>query len=226
MKSKRQFKTELYNQLARVGNALANGRRLELIDLLAQGERTVESLANETEQPIANVSQHLQVLRRSRLVESRRAGTYIFYRLANNEVVALWTAFRDTGESQISEVRELIRTFFEDRDRLQAVSPRELKKRLSDSGLVVLDVRPTSEYEAGHIAGARSIPIEELRSRLLEIPKNSEVVAYCRGPYCVFSDDAVRLLQSKGYKASRLEAGFPDWLLAGFPVQRNEAITT
>jgi rhodanese-related sulfurtransferase len=221
MKAKRQFKTELYDQLARLGNALANGRRLELIDLLAQGERTVESLAGETEQPIANISQHLQVLRRARLVESRRSGTYMYYRLASNEVIALWTAFRDTGESQISEVRELVRTFFEDRDRLQAVSPKELKKRLSDSALIVLDVRPTSEYDAGHIAGARSIPIEELRPRLSEIPKTSEVVAYCRGPYCVFSDEAVRLLHSKGYKASRLEAGFPEWLLSGFPVQHS-----
>lgn len=218
MNAKRRFKIDLYDQLARFGNALANGRRLELIDLLAQGERTVESLAAETEQPVANVSQHLQVLRRARLVESRRTGTFVHYRLANKEVIAFWTAFRQTGESQLSEVREMVRTFFEHRERLHAVTQSELKRRLADTSLVVLDVRPESEYEAGHIRGARSVPITELRSRLSELPRSREIVAYCRGPYCVFADEAVDLLLAKGFRAQRLESGFPEWLASGLPV--------
>ncbi len=223
MSAKRQFKIDLYDQLARLGNAMANGRRLELIDLLAQGERSVESLSSETEQAIANVSQHLQVLRRARLVDSRRVGTYVYYRLANKEIAAFWASFRHTGESQLSEVRELVRAFFEHRDRFQAISQKELRKRLGDPGLVVVDVRPASEYESGHIAGARSIPIGELRSRLSEIPKTCEVVAYCRGPHCVFADDAVRLLHSKGFEASRLDSGFPEWSLSGYPVSTGES---
>jgi rhodanese-related sulfurtransferase len=218
MNAKRRFKIDLYDQLARLGNALANGRRLELIDLLAQGERTVESLAAETEQPVANVSQHLQVLRRAQLVESRRAGTYVHYRLANKEVIAFWTAFRQTGESQLSEVREMVRTFFEHRERLRAITQGELKRRLADPSLVVLDVRPESEYNAGHIKGARSMPIAELRSRLSELPRSREVVAYCRGPYCVFADEAVDLLLARGFRAHRLESGFPEWLASGLPV--------
>ncbi len=225
-KPKRQFKVELYDQLARMGNALASGRRLELLDLLSQGERTVESLSGETEQPIANVSQHLQVLRRAHLVEVRREGTYAFYCVADKDVVNLWTTFRNTGENQLSEIRELVNSFFHHRDSLQAISPVELKRRLNDRSLVVLDVRPTSEYEAGHISGARSIPIEELRSRLAELPKSKNVVAYCRGPYCVFADEAVELLQSKGYKAVRLETGFPEWMIAGYPVSQESIPST
>lgn len=223
MSEKRQFKIDLYDQLARLGNAMANGRRLELIDLLAQGERTVESLSSETEQPIANVSQHLQVLRRARFVDSRRVGTYVYYRLANKEVAAFWASFCRAGEGQLIEIREMVRAFFEHRDRFQAISQRELRKKLGDPGLVVLDVRPASEYDSGHIAGARSIPIGELRSRLAEIPKSCEVVAYCRGPYCVFADDAVRLLHSKGFNASRLDSGFPEWSSSGFPVSRGKS---
>jgi rhodanese-related sulfurtransferase len=220
-KSKRQFKTELYDHLARIGSALANGRRLELLDLLAQGERTVESLSQETEQPIANVSQHLQVLRRAHLVDVRRKGTYSFYRLAGtSSVLALWTALRDTGETQLSEIQDLVRSFFHARDRLEGVSTEELKQRLDDPGLVVLDVRPTLEYEAGHIAGARSLPVNEIRSRLDELPKSRKIVAYCRGPHCVFADEAVDILRANGYKAWRLETGFPEWKLQGNPIAR------
>src|SRR5260370_5598428 len=163
--AKRRFKTELYDHLARIGNALASGRRLELLDLLAQGERSVEALAAETDQPIANVSQHLQVLRRAQLVEVRRTGTYAFYRLADNSVLELWMALRNTGENEISEIRELLRSFFQDRRTLQAVSQDDLKQRLDDPGLVVLDVRTASEYKAGDILGARSIQVSQLRSR-------------------------------------------------------------
>ena len=220
--AKRRFKTELYDHLARIGNALASGRRLELLDLLAQGERSVEALAGETDQPIANVSQHLQILRRSQLVEVRRAGTYAFYRLADDSVLQLWMALRETGEKEISEIRELIRSFFHDRKALRAVSQDELQQRLDDPRFVVLDVRPAAEYDAGHIAGARSIPVSELRSRLQELPRSRKIVAYCRGPHCVFADEAVELLTSKGYKAFRLESGFPEWRLQGYPIRQAE----
>jgi rhodanese-related sulfurtransferase len=175
-------------------------------------------LAAETDQPIANVSQHLQVVRRAQLVEVRRSGTYAFYRLADDSVLQLWMALRETGENQISEIRELLRSFFHNRRTLEAVSQDELKERLDDPGLVVLDVRPATEYQAGHIAGARSIPVSELRSRLQELPRSRRIVAYCRGPHCVFADEAVELLRSKGYKAVRLESGFPEWKVQGYPV--------
>jgi rhodanese-related sulfurtransferase/DNA-binding transcriptional ArsR family regulator len=225
LKGKREFKNELYDRLARIGNALASGRRLELLDLLAQSERTVEALATETDQPIANVSQHLQVLRRAQLVEVRRTGTYAFYRLADDSVLELWMALRNTGEKQLNEIRELVRSFFHDRKTLQAVSQEELKKRLDDPGLVVLDVRPFAEYEAGHIAGARSLPASELRSRLAELPRSRKIVAYCRGPHCVFADEAVEFLHSKGFRAFRLESGFPEWKVQGYPVAQGSFAT-
>jgi rhodanese-related sulfurtransferase len=214
---KRQFKNELYDQFARLTKALGSGRRLELIELLAQGERTVEALAEETEQSIANTSQHLQVLRQARLVEGTRAGNYIRYRLADERVLRLWLAFRDVGETQLSEIGALVQTFLTGRDRLRPVRSDELRRRIDDRSVVVLDVRPTVEYEAGHIRGARSIPIAELRKRLKELPKSREIVAYCRGPYCVFADEAVALLHTRGYKAYRLDGGFPDWAIRGLP---------
>lgn len=224
-KAKRQFKNELYDRLAVIGNALASGRRLELLDLLAQGERTVEALAAEADQPIANVSQHLQVLRRAQLVEVRRTGTYAFYRLGGDSVLTLWMALRHTGEKQLSEIRELVRSFLHDRNTLQAISQEELKQRLGDPGLVVLDVRPVPEYEAGHITGARSVPISELRSRLAELPRSRKIVAYCRGPHCVFADEAVEFLHSRGFKSFRLESGFPEWKVQGFPVTHGSFAT-
>lgn len=217
--TKREFKNELYDRLAQIGNALASGRRLQLLDLLAQGERSVEALANELDQPIANISQHLQVLRRAQLLEVRRAGTYAFYRLADDSVLQLWLALRDTGEKQLSEIRELVRSFLQTRDTLQAISQDQLEKRLEDPGLVILDVRPVPEYEAGHIAGARCIPIAELRARVKELPRSQNVVAYCRGPFCVYADEAVEFLCSEGFKAVRLASGFPEWKLKGYPVQ-------
>lgn len=214
---KRQFKNELYDQFARLSKALGSGRRLELIELLAQGERTVEALAEETEQSIANTSQHLQVLRHARLVETTRAGNHIRYRLADDRVLRLWLAFRDVGEARLAEIGALVQTFLSDRERLQAVSSNELRHRIDERSVVVLDVRPALEYEAGHIHGARSIPITELRTRLKDLPKNREIVAYCRGPYCVFADEAVAVLRKKGFKAFRLEGGFPDWAIQGLP---------
>ena len=214
---KRQFKNELYDQFARLAKALGSGRRLELIELLAQGERTVEALAEETEQSIANTSQHLQVLRHARLVETTRAGNHIRYRLADDHVLRLWLAFRDLGDARLTEIGALVQTFLSDRERLQAVSIKELRRRIDERSVVVLDVRPAVEYEAGHIHGARSIPITELRTRLKDLPKNREIVAYCRGPYCVFADEAVAVLRNNGYKAFRLEGGFPDWAIQGLP---------
>lgn len=225
-KTKREFKNELYDRLALVGNSLASGRRLELLDLLAQGERSVEALASETGQPFANVSQHLQVLRRAQLVGARREGTYVFYRLADDCVLELWMSLRKTGEKQLSEIKELVRSFFRDRSKLQAISQKELKSRLADPGLVVLDVRPLPEYEAGHIVGARCVPVGELRSRLRELPRSLRIVAYCRGPHCVFADEAVELLRKEGYEAVRLESGFPEWKVRGYPITGGTSTVT
>lgn len=214
---KRRFKNELYDQFARLAKALGSGRRLELIELLAQGERSVEALAEEAEQSIPNTSQHLQVLRQARLVETTRAGNHIRYRLADDHVLRLWLAFREVAEARLAEIGALVQTFLSDRERLQAVSSGELRRRIDERSVVVLDVRPVVEYEAGHIRGARSIPVAELRTRLKELPKSRQIVAYCRGPYCVFADEAVAILRARGYKAFRLEGGFPDWAIQGLP---------
>jgi rhodanese-related sulfurtransferase len=215
---KRRFKNELYDQFARLAKAMASGRRLELIDLLAQGPRTVEALAEEADQSVANTSQHLQILRQARLVETSRRGNYVRYRLADDHVLRLWTALRGTGELCFAEIGSLVQTFMTDRGSLQPVSQDELMQRLEHRAVILLDVRPVLEYNAGHIAGARSIPIDELNSRLRELPKSRSIVAYCRGPFCVFADEAVLRLRAHGYKAFPLEGGFPEWKLRGFPV--------
>lgn len=213
--AKRRFKDSLFEEFARVGKAIASPRRLELIELLAQGERRVDELANETLQPIANTSQHLQVLRQAQLVETRRQATYIYYRLADERVARLWIALREVGESRLAEVNRLVGTYLEDRKALQAIDCQELRQRIREGNTVVLDVRPALEYEAGHIAGARSVPLEELAERLRELPKSKTIVAYCRGPYCVFADEAVTILAGNGFRAFRLQGGFPDWQLDG-----------
>jgi rhodanese-related sulfurtransferase len=213
----RPFKDALYDQFARIGKAVANPHRLELLDLLAQGERRVEELAREANLPIASASQHLQTLRQARLVETRRAGTSIYYRLAGDEVFRLWQALRDLGETHLAEIDHLTRTFLHDRAQLEAIDAETLRRRLAEEDIVVLDVRPVEEYRAGHIDGARSIPIAELEDRLQEVPRDREIVAYCRGPYCVFSDEAVALLRARGFAARRLTVGLPDWRSAGLP---------
>jgi rhodanese-related sulfurtransferase/DNA-binding transcriptional ArsR family regulator len=202
-----------------VGKALASPKRLEIVDLLAQGERTVEEIARETDMSIASASQHLQALKAARMVEARREGLYAHYRLADEDVFRTWQAIRALGESRLAEVDRVVETYLEDRDALEAVDVMELMERLSDGSVVVLDVRPEEEYRAGHIPGAHSVPVEKLEAYLEEIPKNQEVVAYCRGPYCVFSDEAVALLSSRGYRAKRLAEGLPDWRAAGMPVE-------
>ena len=216
---KRHFKDEVFGQLERVGKALASRRRLELLDVLAQGEHTVEELAQDTALSVANVSQHLQVLRRARLAETRQEGTYVYYRLADTRVFRLFQALRDVGEARLAELEQLTRDYREARDNLQPVRMQELFERLRTDGVIVLDVRPASEYEAGHIRGARSIPLEELEARLEEIPPDAEVVAYCRGPYCVFADEAVERLRRQGRHAQRLDLGYPDWQAAGLPIE-------
>ena len=216
--AKRTFKDQLFEQFARIGKGLASGRRLELLELLAQGERTVEELARETGMSVANTSQHLRALREAQLVEVRREGLYAWYRLANEHVFALWQALRELGSARLAEIRHIVETYLTDRESLSGITCEELSRRLKDRSVVLLDVRPEEEYQAGHVAGARSIPLTELKARLKELPKRKEIVAYCRGPYCVFADEAVALLRSHGRKATRLEAGFPDWKARGLPV--------
>ena len=219
MNDHRLFKDKLFEQFARVGKALANPHRLEILDLLAQGERTVEDLAREAGMSVANTSRHLQELRAARLVEVRREGLYGYYRLADERVFAAWRAIRDLGEARLAEIDCLVGSYLTDRDSLEALCAEELLAKMREEGVEVLDVRPEDEYRAGHIPGARSVPVERMEAYLEEIPRDREVVAYCRGPYCVFSDEAVALLRSRGYRARRLREGLPDWRAAGLPVE-------
>jgi len=216
--AKRQFKDRLFEQFARTGKALSNGRRLEVLELLAQGERTVEQLAAETEMSVQNCSQHLQILRAAQLVEVKREGLYGSYRLADEQVLNLWLSLRDFGEARIADVSRIVEFYLKDRTTLKAINTGDLKARMQKKSVVVLDVRPEIEFLSGHIAGARSVPISELKQRLKELPKSKEIVAYCRGPYCVFADEAVALLRTKGFEAFRLEEGFPEWKKAGLPI--------
>jgi len=215
----REFKDRLFEQFARVGKALANPRRLEIVDLLAQGERTVEEIAMETSMSVASASQHLQALKAARMVEVRREGLYMHYRLADEDVFRTWQAVRDLAESRLAEVDRMVEAYLEDREALEAVDAIELMERLSDEGVVVLDVRPEEEYRAGHILGAISVPVDALESAVQTLPRDREIVAYCRGPYCVFSDEAVAFLRARGYRARRLREGLPDWRAAGMPVE-------
>jgi rhodanese-related sulfurtransferase len=216
--AKRQFKDELFEQFARIGKALSSGRRLEMVELLAQRERTVEELSRATGMSVANCSQHLQVLRGASLVSVRREGLYAYYCLADESVLRLWLSMRQLGEARLAEVSRVVETYLSDRKSFEAISCAELHKRLKRGEVTVLDVRPADEYKAGHIAGARSVPLAELEAKLKGIPQRKTIVAYCRGPYCVLTDEAVRLLSQRGYKVLRLEEGFPDWQMMGLPV--------
>jgi rhodanese-related sulfurtransferase len=217
----RAAKTALFDEFARAGKALASGRRIELLDVLANGERTVEALAGEVGLSVANTSQHLQVLRQAGLVTSRRQGTSVHYRLAGPEVFELWRALRTLAAGRLAEVERLAAAYLGDRDELEPVTREELARRLQDGDdLVVLDVRPVGEYAAGHLPEAVSIPVGELRRRLAEMPRDREIVAYCRGPYCAFAHEAVTLLREEGFSARRLEDGLPEWKAAGLAVTR------
>lgn len=215
----RGFKDSLYAEFAVLGKALANPHRLELLDLLAQGERSVEELAQEAALSLANASSHLQVLRQARLVEAEKRGLYVVYRLAAPEVFQLWRTLRDVGSGRLAEIDRLVENYFTDRDEFEAVDKEELLRLLKDGAVMVIDVRPELEYEQGHISSARSVPVETLKRRLAELPRDVEIVAYCRGPYCIYSDQAVRLLHRQGFRARRLSEGFPEWRAAGYPVE-------
>jgi rhodanese-related sulfurtransferase len=214
----RRAKDALFDAFAEVAKALASGRRAEIVDVLAQGERSVEEVAGELGQSVANTSHHLRALARAGLVRTRREGTRIFYALASDRVATLWAALRDVAADHVAGIERLAEAYMGDRDGLEAITREELAARLRRDDLVVLDVRPYAEFRAGHIAGARSVPVGELRRSLRILPREAEVVAYCRGPYCVYADDAVRELRRRGRDARRLEDGFPEWKRAGLPV--------
>jgi rhodanese-related sulfurtransferase len=218
----RAAKDALYDAFAELTKALASGRRAEIVDVLAQGERSVEEVSGEIDQSIANTSHHLRAMARAGLVATRRDGTRIYYRLASERVGELWAALRDVASERVAGLDQLAAAYLGDRDGLEMVDRAELAVRLRRGDVVVLDVRPASEFAAGHIAGARSVPPTELRRQLRALPKDVDIVAYCRGPYCVFADDAVRVLVSKGYRAWRLADGFPEWKRAGLPVAVGE----
>jgi rhodanese-related sulfurtransferase len=216
---KREFKDRLYGQFARIGQALASAHRLELIDLLAQGERSVEELAAESSLSIANASQHLRALHQAEMVATRRQGNRVLYRLAGPQVFTLWQSLRTTAEVQLAEIDRVTTMFLRHREAMEAVGPDELLRRLDAGEVTLLDVRPSVEYEQGHIPGARSIPVDELESRISQLPDEAVVVAYCRGPYCIYADEAVELLTAHGLRAARLEGGYPEWAAAGLPTE-------
>jgi rhodanese-related sulfurtransferase/DNA-binding transcriptional ArsR family regulator len=215
----RAFKDRLYAQFARVGKAFANPYRLELLELLAQSERTVESLATETGASMANISQHLQALRAAGLVESRKQGLFVHYRLSDPSVSVLLTSLRTVAARQLADLDRIVQEHFGDRSDPEPVSMKELLVRMHAGEVVVLDTRPGSEYAAGHIAGAISVPLDELKTWLKGLPKEKAFVAYCRGPYCIYADRAVEALTKRGYRAQRLLDGFPEWKSAGLPVE-------
>jgi rhodanese-related sulfurtransferase len=215
----REVKQTLYEQFARLGKAVASPKRIELLDLLCQGERTVEGLADASRMGVANTSAHLQVLRQARLVETRREGVKVFYRLADDAVCRFYFALRDLGRARLAEVEQVVQTYFQARDELEPVSRDDLLDRLERGDVAVVDVRPAEEFAAGHIPGAASIPLAELAERLDELPRDVEIVAYCRGPYCVFAPQALTILRAGGFRARRLEDGLPEWRLASLPVE-------
>jgi rhodanese-related sulfurtransferase len=214
----RVFKDAIYEQIARIGKSLGSGPRLAILDLLCQGPRTVEVLAGQIGQSVANTSRHLQVLRRARLVEAEREGVYIRYRLADSEVCAFFLTLRKLAESRLLEVDEITREFLEARNTMEPVDRDLLVERVRSGEVTVLDVRPAEEYLAGHIPGAVSIPLDQLEERLAELPGDSEIVAYCRGPYCVMALDATDTLRSNGFEATRFEEGIADWRARGLHV--------
>jgi rhodanese-related sulfurtransferase len=218
MTSGRRFKDSIYEQFARIGKAVGSPRRLELLDLLCQGPRTVEVLARAIDQSVANTSQHLQVLRRARMVEAEREGVLVTYRLANDEVGELFRSLRYLAESRLADVERVTREFLEERGSLEPLDWDALLERMRAGEVMLLDLRPPEEYRAAHIPGAISVPQSELARRLTDLPRDREIVAYCRGPYCVLAIEAVALLRKQGFDAVRLKEGVPDWRARGLPV--------
>ncbi len=218
---KRIFKDRVYDELAKITKALANGHRLEIIELLAQSDYSVEQLSIHTNLSIANASQHLQVLKTAQLVDVTRNGNFIHYRLANINVFKAWKALRDLGVERIASIEKLVKDFRKSRFQLESVTIDELLRKMDSGRVTILDVRPEIEFKKGHIVNSISIPFNQLSDRLKELPKSNQIIAYCRGPFCVYADDAVALLSKAGYKAKRLEEGYPDWAIMGLPVGVN-----
>lgn len=217
----RDFKNRIYNELSSIAKALASPPRLEIIELLAQGPCPVEYIAENTGISIASASHHLQILKKARLAVDERKGKYSYYSLANSRVFEVWKTLRELGFSQNAEIERLIRDFRDHRQSLESITSEDLKKRLEMNNVLVLDVRPKEEYDEGHIAKAISIPSNQLANRLNELPKNREIIAYCRGPLCAMADEAVDMLKKYGFRSKRLNEGFPEWLLQDLPVEQN-----
>ena len=222
----RPIKAALYTQFARIGKALASDKRLEILDLLAQGARPVDAIARETALTVGNTSAHLKVLRLARLVDSGKKGQQVFYRLAHEDVFGLLRNLETLGRKQLAEVDQIAQLYYESRDELEPVSAAELQRRLENDQVLLVDIRPKEEYEGGHIPGAISVPPDEIDERLAKLPRDQEIVAYCRGEYCLFSLDAVTHLRAKGYRARRLAVGLPDWRAEGLPVETLATHTT
>jgi rhodanese-related sulfurtransferase/DNA-binding transcriptional ArsR family regulator len=218
MDADRATKDQLHEQFARIAKAMASPRRLEVLELLAQGEKPVETIAQQAGLTVKNASAHLRELRAARLVETRRDGTWIYYRLASDRVFRVLREIQALARERLAEVEQVSRFYFGARDDLEPITADELRRRLRDGDVTLLDVRPGEEYRAGHIGGALSIPVAELKARMSELQPGTEVVAYCRGPYCVYAADAVAALRAAGFRARRMEEGVPDWRARGYPV--------
>ena len=221
---KTRFKTAIYEQIARIGKATASPGRLELLDLLAQGPRTVEAIAVQINQSVANTSHHLQVLRRARLVAADRVGVHVTYRLADDAVGAFLLQLRGLADSRLAEIEQVTREYLKSPDALEAIGNEELLQRIRAGAVTLLDVRPREEYLAGHIPGAISVPVPELPGRLRDFTRRKDVVAYCRGPYCVMARDAVDILRRNGFRAYRLELGVPEWKARGWRVDKSRDV--
>lgn len=219
--NKREFKDKVYNELAKITKAMANPHRLEIIELLAQGDYSVEQISIQTNLSVANASQHLQVLKAAQLVDVERNGNFIHYRLPDPNVFKAWKALRELGVERIASIDKIVKDFRRSKFTLESVTIDELIQKIESGKVTILDVRPETEYGKGHIANSISIPFDELSDRLKELPKRNEIIAYCRGPFCVFADEAVAMLTKTGYKAKRLEEGFPDWAVMGLPINSN-----
>lgn len=216
------FKNEIYEQFARIGKAIASPKRLELLDLLGQGERTVEVLAREAGLSIANTSRHLQILREARMVKGEKEGLFVTYSLADPAVWEFLRATRKVAEKRLAEVKGIARRFLEGKEAIEPIDRKELKRRLEKGSATLIDVRPVEEYRAGHIRGAISVPLRELETRMRELPKNKQIVAYCRGPYCLLAVQAVEMLVARGFKARRYDESVQDWRARGLPVETEE----
>lgn len=217
--SSEHFKQDVYTQLARIGKALGHANRLELLEFVAQGPRSVDELAGLCKLSVANASKHLQELRHVGLVRARKEGLRVYYEIAGSDVVALLAMLRHVAEARLAEVTQLIRTYITSRDDLEPVPASELLQRAADGLVTVLDVRPPEEFAVGHLPGAINIPLSELPARLRKLSKGREIIAYCRGPYCLLSVDAVLLLRDEGFSARRLVDGYPEWAAAGLPLE-------